>query len=135
MKTSHRERMEAALEWAASEGRTLTTPRVEDPESLREAYGERLDDETLAFVADPSRTVEDSFNVYFQPVHWSTVEVPVTYVRAARDRPVPAELQDEMISRLPGAPTVVRWDCGHIPAVTRPDAFTDLLHEQAAALT
>ncbi len=129
MKPSHRERMEAAVEWARQEGIRLTTPRPEDPESMREAYGERLDDETLAFVADPERSVEDSFNVYFQTVHWSTVTVPVTYLRATLDRPVPVALQDEMIARLPDEPTVVTWECGHIPAITRPDGVAALVDE------
>ncbi|HYF46279.1 MAG TPA: alpha/beta hydrolase [Acidimicrobiales bacterium] len=127
MKDSHRERLEAGLEWARSEGRRLTAPKVEDPESLRESYGERLDDETVAYLADPSRSVEDSFNVYLQPVHWSTVRVPVTYLRAGLDKPVPPELQDRMIGHLPGRPTVVAWECGHVPAVTRPDDFVELL--------
>jgi pimeloyl-ACP methyl ester carboxylesterase len=127
MKPSHRERTVAAVEWARSERRRLVTPRPEDPESLRESYGERLDDATLAFVSDPERSVEDSFNVYFEPVHWSTVVAPITYLRAALDRPVPPDLQDEMIARLPGEPTVVTWECGHIPAVTRAEAFAELV--------
>ena len=84
MKASHRERMVAGVEWARAEGRRLVAPVPDDPEALRESYGERLDDETLAFVFE--RLVEDSFNVYFDPVSWSTVTAPVTYVRA-RPRP------------------------------------------------
>ena len=125
MKPSHRERMVAGVEWARAEGQRLVTPVPDEPEALREAYGERLDDQTLAFVYD--RLVEDSFNVYFDPVSWAEVTVPVTYVRAARDTAVPPALQDEMISRLPGEPTVLDWDCGHIPPVTRPDEVAALL--------
>jgi pimeloyl-ACP methyl ester carboxylesterase len=51
----------------------------------------------------------------------------ITYLRAALDRAVPLALQDEMIGRLPGSPDVVTWDCGHIPAVTRPDELVALL--------
>jgi pimeloyl-ACP methyl ester carboxylesterase len=127
MKVSHRERMVAGVEWARSEGRRLVAPVPEDPEALRESYGERLDDDTLAFVFE--RLVEDSFNVYFDPVTWSTVAAPVTYVRASRDRAVPPALQDEMIGHLPGTPTVLDWDCGHIPPITRPDPFSALLRE------
>ena len=47
----------------------------------------------------------------------------------ARDTAVPPALQDEMIGHLPGAPTVLDWDCGHIPPVTRPDEFADLLRQ------
>jgi pimeloyl-ACP methyl ester carboxylesterase len=131
MKPKHREHMVPVVEAARAEGRTVVTPVPSDPEALRESYGERLDDETLAFVADPVRLVEDSFEVYFQPVDWSTVTAPVTYLRAERDRAVPVDLQDEMIARLPGRPTVVSWDCGHVPAVTRPDGFATLLEELA----
>jgi pimeloyl-ACP methyl ester carboxylesterase len=127
MKASHRERMVAGVEWARAEGQRLVAPVPEDPEALRESYGERLDDETLSFVFE--RLVEDSFNVYFDPVSWAAVSVPVTYVRAGLDRAVPPALQDEMIARLPGAPTVLAWECGHVPPVTRPDAFSALLQE------
>jgi pimeloyl-ACP methyl ester carboxylesterase len=127
MKASHRDRTVSAVEWAEAEGVRLVTPVPEDPESLRTSYGERLDDEDLAYVADPTRLVEDSFQLYFGPVHWSTVDVPITYLRAGLDTAVPPVLQDEMIGRLPGSPTVVEWDCGHIPAVTRPDDFVALL--------
>jgi pimeloyl-ACP methyl ester carboxylesterase len=125
MKASHRERMVAGIEWARSEGKRLVAPVPEDPEALRESYGERLDDATLTFVAE--RLVEDSFNVYFDPVSWAGVTVPVTYVRAARDTAIPPGLQDEMIARLPAPPSVLDWDCGHIPPVTRPEAFSALL--------
>lgn len=127
MKASHRERMEAGLAWATESGERLVAPVPPEPEALRESYGERLDDETLAFVWD--RLVEDTFNVYLAPVHWSTVTAPVTYLRAGRDRAVPPELQDEMIGHLPGSPTVVRWNCGHIPPVTRPEEFAALVSE------
>jgi pimeloyl-ACP methyl ester carboxylesterase len=125
MKASHRERLVAGVEWARSEGRRLVAPVPDEPEALRKSYGERLDDRTLAFVAE--RLVEDSFNVYFDPVSWDGVALPVTYVRAARDTAVPSSLQDEMIGRLPGSPTVLDWDCGHIPPVTRADEFAAVL--------
>jgi pimeloyl-ACP methyl ester carboxylesterase len=127
MKASHRERTVAAVEWAEAEGVRLVTPIPEEPEALRESYGERLGDDDLAYVTDPARLAEDSFQLYFGPVHWSTVDVPVTYLRAELDRAVPVALQDEMIGHLRGEPTVVSWDCGHIPAVTRPDDFVALL--------
>jgi pimeloyl-ACP methyl ester carboxylesterase len=106
----------------------LVSPVPDDPEALWESYGERLDDETLAFVFDPVRLVNDSFNLYFDPVHWSAAErVPVTYVRAGLDRAVPPALQDEMIGHLPGPVEVVAWDCGHIPAVTRPTDLAEVI--------
>jgi len=46
-----------------------------------------------------------------------------------RDRPVPAALQEEMVARLPGTPTVIRLDSGHVPPVTMPDTFARILHE------
>ena len=60
---------------------------------------------------------------------WAGVTVPVTYVRAARDTAIPPALQDEMIARLPVPPTVLDWDCGHIPPVTRSEEFAALLTE------
>ena len=81
------------------------------------------DDDVLAFIADPSRVVSDSFNLYYQPVSWASVGItPVTYVRNLRDRPIPVELQDAMIARLSN-PTVVDLDTGHIPAVNHPERF------------
>jgi len=68
--------------------------------------------------------VPDTVHHYFQPVHWSVATgVPVTYIVNERDRPIPTPLQDEMIGRLPDPPTVVRFDGGHIPAITHPQEF------------
>jgi pimeloyl-ACP methyl ester carboxylesterase len=129
MKPSHRERTVGAIEAARRDGWTLTTPGPpEDPETMRTAYGDTLDDDTLAFVVDPVRAVKDSMNFYFQPVSWAAAAaVPVTYVKNLRDRPVPPALQDEMIQRLPNTVTVIELDVGHIPAVTHPDEFARIL--------
>ena len=54
--------------------------------------------------------------------------VPVTYVVNLQDRPVPPALQEEMASRLPGEPTVIRIESGHVPAVTMPVEFAALVH-------
>lgn len=123
MQPRHREGVEQFVAAARRAGQVVTTPRPDDLERLRTSYGEELDDETLAFIADPERIVSDSFNLYYQPVHWSLVgTTPVTYVRNLRDRPIPLELQDEMIARLPN-PTIVDLDTGHIPAVNHPELF------------
>jgi pimeloyl-ACP methyl ester carboxylesterase len=123
MQPRHREGVEVAVAAAREAGLVFTTPTPEDPERLRTSYGEKLDDETLAFMADPTRVVTDSFNTYYQPVRWSLVgTTPVTYVRNLRDRPIPVALQDEMVARLRD-PIVVALDCGHIPPVTRPAEF------------
>ncbi len=50
-------------------------------------------------------------------------DVPVTYLLNTRDRPIPSETQEQMVTHLPGPVTVVRIDGGHIPAVTDPAAF------------
>ena len=78
-----------------------------------------------AFVADPVRACPDSVDVYFDPVHWSVVDVPITYLVNEHDRPTPPELQREMADRLPGAPSVHGLDSGHIPAVTAPDLLAE----------
>ena len=135
MKASHRDRFVSYFQDAKRRGRSVATPGPpDDPEALRDAYGGSLDDDALAFMADPVRNVADSFNVYFQPVRWSTVHpVPITYVRGALDRPVPAALQDEMIQRLPGAVEVVRLEVGHIPAVTDPATFAAIVTDTRRA--
>jgi pimeloyl-ACP methyl ester carboxylesterase len=122
MQARHRELSLAALEGAAREGSgtSLRAPKP-DPERLRTSSGEELSDEQHAFVADPVRSVEDSFHLYTTPVHWSLAAgIPVTYVVNLRDRAVPPDLQREMAARLPDPPTVVELDCGHLAAVTRP---------------
>jgi pimeloyl-ACP methyl ester carboxylesterase len=135
MKASHRDRTVAAIEAARRDGWTLTTPGPpEAAEAIRSSYGETLDDETLQFIVDPVRAVKDSMNFYFQPVSWAAVrDVPVTYVKNLRDRPVPVALQDEMIGRLPNPVEVIELDAGHIPAVTRPEEFAAILERIASA--
>jgi len=136
MKPRHADGVRMALELAEREGRAMTTPgRPDDAEAIRNDYGVALDDDSLAFVADPERYVVDTMHHYLQPVRWSTVDptIGVTYVLTERDRPVPVALQEEMIARLPVPPTVVRLDSGHLPPVTDPAGFAALLREAAAA--
>jgi pimeloyl-ACP methyl ester carboxylesterase len=130
MKPIHRQLLEESVAAAKEHGDTITTPGPPaDPESLRDAYGGHLDDETLAFMADPVRIVTDSVNIYWTPVRWSTVgAIPITYVRGSLDRPVPVALQDEMVARLPDADIVRLDDVGHIPAVTHPERFAAIVH-------
>ena len=120
MKPSHRQRIEAAPS-------RVTPGPPDDPEAFRNAYGEPLDDESLAFVLDPARFVHDSMNVYFQPLSWRGLEsIPVTYVKNKRDRPVPPELQVEMASRIPWS-RLVEIDSGHVPAITAPEKLAALI--------
>jgi pimeloyl-ACP methyl ester carboxylesterase len=130
MKERHREGLVLALAAAERDGRTITLPGPPgDPESFRHAYGgDPLDDETLAFVVDPVRCVEDTVHHYFQPVHWSAVSgVPITYVLNERDRPVPPDTQEEMARRLPAPATVLRVDSGHLLPVTSPATFAGVV--------
>jgi pimeloyl-ACP methyl ester carboxylesterase len=124
MQPRHREGVEAFVAATRESGQVATTPIPDDPERLRSSYGgDPLDDDTLAFIADPSRVVTDSFNTYYQPVRWSLIgDTPVTYVRNLHDRPIPLPMQDEMLARLPGV-RVVDMDTGHIPPVTHPADF------------
>jgi pimeloyl-ACP methyl ester carboxylesterase len=130
MKERHREGLLLARSAAERDGRAITLPGPPgDPESFRNAYGgDPLDDETLAFVVDPVRCVEDTVHHYFQPVHWSAVAgVPIVYVLNERDRPIPPEAQEEMAGRLPQPVTVVRVDSGHLLPVTSPADFAEIL--------
>jgi pimeloyl-ACP methyl ester carboxylesterase len=130
MKPRHREGLVASLEIARRDGIVITLPGPPaDPESFRNAYGgDPLDDDTLAFMVDPVRCVPDTVHHYFQPVHWSVAaRVPVTYAINTRDRPIPTETQEEMVTRLPGSPRVVRFDTGHLAAVTHAAEFARVL--------
>ena|GEM_PF-5459289 len=71
MKGHHREGLLLSISAAARDGTPITLPGPpDDPESFRKAYGgDPLDDDTLAFVVDPIRCVEDTVHHYFQPVH------------------------------------------------------------------
>jgi hypothetical protein len=71
MKGRHREGLLLSISAAARDGTPITLPGPpDDPESFRKAYGgDPLDDDTLAFVVDPIRCVEDTVHHYFQPVH------------------------------------------------------------------
>lgn len=130
MKPRHREGLVAAVEMAAQDGTSITLPGPPaNPEQFRTAYGgDPLDDETLAFVVDPVRCVADTVHHYFQPVRWSmAAKVPVTYILNEHDRPVPTATQEEMITHLPNPISVVRLASGHLPAVTMPEAFADVV--------
>ena len=58
--------------------------------------------------------------------------MPVTYLATTLDRPVPIGLQRTMIGRLPGRPTVVELDTGHVPAITDPTGFAAALRAGCA---
>jgi pimeloyl-ACP methyl ester carboxylesterase len=135
MKPRHRDGLIAAVEAAGRDGRSITLPGVPgDLDAVRTAYGgDPLDDETVAYVADPLRYVEDTVHHYFQPVSWSGVAgIPITYVLNERDRPVPPDMQEAMAARLPPPATVIRVDSGHLLPVTAPAVFAELVDAAAA---
>ena len=130
MKPRHREGLVASVEQARRDGTVITLPGAPaDPEPFRNAYGgDPLDDDTLAFVTDAVRCVPDTVHHYFQPIRWSAAAaVPVTYLLNTRDRPVPSETQERMVTHLPRPPRIVRLDTGHLPAVTHAAEFAELL--------
>jgi pimeloyl-ACP methyl ester carboxylesterase len=130
LKPWQREGLVASIEQARLDGTAIILPGPPpDPEAFRGVYGgDPLDDDALAFVVDPVRCVPDTVHHYFQPIHWSLVgATPVTYVLNERDRPIPTERQEEMIGWLPHPPRVVRLPGGHLPAVTDPETFADVL--------
>ena len=122
-----------AVAAAEKDGRTITLPPPSDPEALRHSYGgDPLTDDTLAFVTDPARSVEDTVQHYFQPVHWSTVAgIPITYVLNERDRPIRPEMQEVMVTRLPPPVEVIRLDSGHLLPVTSPAVFAEIVNRVA----
>jgi pimeloyl-ACP methyl ester carboxylesterase len=137
MKASHRDRVVAAMDAATRDGWVLTTPGPESPDKVRAYGGDDLDDDLVTFMTDPVRCVKDSMNFYFQPVSWVPVaDVPVTFVKHLRDRPSPPALQDENIARLRDMVRhvrVVEIDSGHIPAVTHPELFAEILDSVASS--
>ncbi len=131
MQERHRDGLRLAVEAAAKEGRAITLPGPPaDPRALRHSYGtEPLDDETLAFVVDPARAVEDTVHHYFQPVYWSLAAgVPITYVLNTRDRPVRPDMQEAMAARLPAPVEVRHVDAGHLLPVTSPAVFAEIVN-------
>lgn len=130
MQPRHREGVELALQIAEEKGEPLfTSGPPEDPEKFRGAYGgPPLTDEQLAYVTDPERCVVDTMHHYLQPVSWAGLpEVPVTYLLTLLDRPVPADLQRQMVERLPCRAAVVELATGHIPSIVDPARFASLL--------
>ncbi len=130
MRPKHRDGLVFAVQAARESGTVITLPGApDDPEQYRTVYGgDPLDDEVLAFLTDAAVSVPDTVHHYFQPVFWSkAAHVPVTYVLTERDRPVAPAMQEEMIRRLPVAPTVVRLGTGHVPAVTAPGELAAIL--------
>lgn len=137
MQARHRVALVEAREAAQSSGAGLvTSARQHDPERVLAAYGgEPLTADQLTFVLDPVRWVDDSQNLYFEPLRMTAVaDLPRLYVRLLHDRVVPIELQDEMIRRLPGTPSVT-LDSGHLPMVTDPQAVAAIIDRFAADLT
>jgi pimeloyl-ACP methyl ester carboxylesterase len=135
MHERHRDGLRLAVAAAEEDGRTITLPVPHaDFDALRHAYGgDPLDDATLAFVLDPVRSVEDTVQHYFQPVHWSAAAgVPITYVVNERDRPVRRDDQELMVRRLPAPVEVVRVDSGHLLPVTSPAALAEIVTRVAA---
>lgn len=130
MKAKHRE----GLVWAVGEAEKQGTPIITggppaDPESFRTAYGgDPLDDETLAYMVDPARCVRDTVHHYFQQINWSVIAgVPVTYVLNEHDRPLPVEIQEQMVANVPTLAELVRLDTGHIPPVVQPEHFAAIV--------
>ncbi len=135
MQERHRDGLRLAVAAAEEDGRTVTLPApAADFDALRHAYGgDPLDDATLAFVLDPVRSVEDTVQHYFQPVHWSAAAgVPITYVLNERDRPVRRDDQEVMVRRLPAPAEVIGVDSGHLLPVTSPAAFAEIVTRVAA---
>jgi len=131
MQPRHAEGLRAFADALGPDDPPITLPGPpEDPEPFRTATGgDALDDDTLAFVVDPVRLVEDTVQHYFQPVHWSTVppQAQITYLLTRQDRPIPAELQQQMVHRLPGPErvTVTAIDTGHLAPITHPQLIAD----------
>jgi len=136
MKPRHADGCRAAMAQARETDTAITSldgMREPDPAQIRTSFGgDPLPDDLVTFMMDPQRRVPDSFNLYFQPVTWKGVpEVGITWIKNLRDRPIPVDLQETMISRLPRPPAIVEIDGGHIPSVTDSDEVASVLNALA----
>lgn len=122
----------------------ITSADFELPESLpadlegavgaAECVGEDAPPEILAFLEDPRRRqLPEAMGVLFETFSWAGFppELPRTYLKNARDRVVPPDLQDVMIGNIGGA-RVIELDSPHCPAVRHPEAMARILDGIAA---
>lgn len=135
MKPRHRDGLIAGRAGAAREGRALLTPPAPSPGQAANAYGgDPLTDEQAEFAASPLRWVPDTTNLYEPALRTSQLaRLPRVYLRTLRDRAVPLALQEEMLARLPGTPSIP-LDTGHAPMITMPAVLAALLDGFAADL-
>jgi pimeloyl-ACP methyl ester carboxylesterase len=86
-----------------------------------------LDDTVLASNVYPVRRLTDTKVDHSRRPASRRFCVPAMHVRNDRDRPIPPEMQDAMIDRLPRAPNGVRLGEEHLPSVTEPERFAAML--------
>lgn len=96
------------------------------------APGEPPIETDLEIVENPPRMGSEAPGPLFEPFSWARVPTrPRTFVRCARDRVIPPELQDTMIQNMGGA-EVVEVDAGHDVAGAAPDVLARILDEIAS---
>ena len=66
-----------------------------------------------------------------ESVPWD-LTLPLTYLVCNNDRALPVDIQDALIDRVGRARfTVTRFDCGHFPFLSRPEAVLEVLRVAA----
>ena len=129
----------AILDAFPDETRELARRRLGDSEEAetemseehhREMIGDELDGETLRSVLE--RVGPDSRHLFTDRASRAGLpdDLPRTYIRLKRDLAVPWELQEHMISLLPGLQSV-QIDAGHNLMFSQPQALAAVLNEIA----
>ncbi|HXB38515.1 MAG TPA: alpha/beta hydrolase [Acidimicrobiales bacterium] len=92
--------------------------------------GEPAIETDLEIVENGPRMGLEAPRVLFEPVSWAgfPTEVPRVYVRALRDKVIPPELADRMISAMGGA-EVIDLDAGHRSYDTHPAELAAVIDE------
>ena len=114
--------------------RDAEPPRFDEPivpvrsaAEVRDRLFDDLDDELLAQVH--ARMVDEPLSLFEDPFVHAPASIPRTYVRCARDVPVPPTLANAFIENLGPNTRVVDLDLGHGLIFTDPEIVAALLND------
>lgn len=113
-------------------GESASAEAEMDEQTHRELIGSEMSDEDLRWAL--ANMGPDSRHLFTDRASRAGLpdDLPRTYIRLRRDRAVPWDLQDHMISLLPGLGTRV-IDAGHNVMVSHPRELAEVLEDIAAS--
>jgi pimeloyl-ACP methyl ester carboxylesterase len=122
--------LRADIRTLASDHRELTLDSARGRTIGGLRAGEPAIETDLEIVENGPRMGLEAPLVLFEPVSWEGFpsEVPRVYVRALRDKVIPPELADRMITAMGGA-TVIDLDAGHRSYETHPAELAAVIDE------